>query len=132
MFPLTYSVTLLEYVEDDPLLRIDLDEQEPVTTVGEDADIALHLKPRGIWTIRISHEDGLWIDAKGHMTFSVRARYKEDEEDEQEIDLEVLKWENKFTVERIPVTFDDSNIYPIAWKAKPSMPEAEKPPLPPR
>jgi hypothetical protein len=128
-FPLSYSVNLVEYVEDDPLLRITLYEVERVAMVGMNQDIALHLNPRGIWTIRISHEDGLWIDAKGHMTFSVRARYKEDE---QEIDLEVLRWENKFTVERIPVTFDDNNINPIAWKAKPSMPEAEKPPLPPR
>ncbi len=126
-FPLSYSVNLVEYVEDDPLLRITLYEVERVAMVGMNQDIALHLNPRGIWTIRISHEDGLWIDAKGHMTFSVRARYKEDE---QEIDLEVLRWENKFTVERIPVTFDDNNINPIAWKAKPSTPEAEKPPLP--
>ncbi|MHC4437110.1 MAG: hypothetical protein ACYS3S_07115 [Planctomycetota bacterium] len=132
LFPLTYSVTLVEYVEDDPLLRIDLDEQEPVAMVGEDADIALHLKPQGTWTVRISHEDGLCEETSGEMVFSVRARYKEAEEDEEEIDLEVLKWENKFTVERIPVTFDDNKIYPVAWKAKASEPEAEKPPLPPK
>jgi hypothetical protein len=130
--PLSYSVKLVEYLEDDLLLRITLNEGERVTMVGIDQDIALHLKPRGSWTIRISHEDGLWMAAKGQMVFSVRARYKEDEEDEQEINLEVLKWENKFTVERIPVTFDDNKIYPVAWKAKPSMPEAEKPPMPPR
>jgi len=85
-------------------------------------DIALHLKPRGTWSVRISHEDGLWREGKGQMTFSVRAKYKEDE---QEIDVEVLKWVNKFTVERIPVAFDGNKIYPIAWKAKPSIPEAE-------
>jgi len=131
-FPLSYAVELVEYVEDDALLRITLDEGERVAMVGMDQDIALHLKPCGSWTVRISHEDGLWMTAKGQMTFSVRARYKEDEDDEEEIELEVLKWENKFTVERIPVTFDDNKIYPIAWKAKPSIPETEKPPLPPK
>lgn len=128
-FPLSYSVKLVEYVDNDPLIQISLAEQERVAMAG---DIALHLKPRGTWNVRISHEDGLWREGKGQMTFSVRARYKEDEEDEDEIDLEVLKWQNKFTVERIPVTFDDNKIYPIAWKAKPSIPEAEKSPLPPK
>jgi hypothetical protein len=76
--------------------------------------------PDTIWND--SKNSKLRQDRKDQMTFSVRAKYKEDE---QEIDVEVLKWVNNFTVERIPVAFDGNKIYPIAWKAKPSIPEAE-------
>ncbi len=117
-FPLSYFVKLVEYVDNDPLMQISLTEQEQVAMAG---DIALHLKPRGTWRVRISHEDGLWREGKGQIAFSIRGKYRQDE---QEIDVEVLKWVNKFTVERIPVAFDDNKIYPIAWKATPSIPEA--------
>ena len=115
-FPLTYSVELVEYVEQDPLVRIAIDEQERTAMVGTDGDIALHLKPKGSWTVRISHEDGLWEQGEGEMSFGVRATYKEDEEEDEEVEVEVLKWTNKFSVKRIPVTFDDTGIYPAAWE----------------
>ena len=115
-FLLSYSVELVEYLDEDPILRISLNDQEPVSMVE---DIALHLKPQGSWTVRISHEDGLWQEGEGEMTFRVRATYKDDEEDEEEIEVEVLAWTNKFAVKRIPVTFDDEKIYPAEWKAEP-------------
>jgi hypothetical protein len=124
-FPLPYSVKLVEYVEDDPVVEVSLGEKEQVAKVGPEEDIALHLSPRGSWTVRISHEDGLWQEGKGEMAFSVRARYKEDEEDEEEIEVEVLKWVNKFAIERIPVTFDDTSIHAGDWKPAAASPASD-------
>jgi len=113
VFPLAYTVKLLEHVEEDPLMEVCLDEEGRAATVQ---DVTLHLAPRGSWTVRISHEDGTWQRSEGQVDFTVRATYKEDEEDEEEIDVEVLGWANTFAVERIPVTFDDEEIHLGDWR----------------
>jgi len=114
-FSLSHSVKLVEYIGEDPLLEIVLAEQEQVAMVGMDEDIALRLAPQGTWRVLISHEDSIWKSGSGEIKLSVRAQYKEDEDAEEEIELEILKWENKFKIERIPVTFDDDRIFTKDW-----------------
>jgi len=110
VFPLSYSVLLKEYVANDPVVQMTIDQQQPSAKAGK---ITLQLKPAGSWSACISHADSVCRWAKGQYSASVRATLKNSDDD---IDVEVLRWRNEFSVERTVLPFDEKKIYPAIWK----------------
>jgi hypothetical protein len=110
IFPLSYMVELKEYVSDDPVVQITLDQQAPTSKAGK---VTLALRPQGTWVACISHIDSVCQWAKGQWSASVRATVKTADED---IDVEVLRWRNEFNLERTALPFDEKKVFPMAWR----------------
>ncbi len=110
-FSVSYKTKLLSYLESDPLVQVSLVPQPATAQVGE---VTLLLQPEGSWQVITSQADGLWQSGEGKMTFGLRAKFLLDFE--VPMDVGVLRWDNSFSIKRVPVTFDEETINAASWK----------------
>jgi hypothetical protein len=126
VFPVAYSIKLVESADQDYTVEVKLDEQYPAAQAGE---LTLTLHPQGQWSAKIARSTNIWKSCRGQMLFSVRAKFIEDDEP---IEVDVLKAQNVFSLEALPVSFDQDKVYTSAWKYHADHPElrAAQPPPP--
>ena len=111
VFTVSYGVTLREYLSDDPVVQIVIDSQPSSSRAGK---IMLHMLPQGSWMACISHKDSACRWAKGQWGASIRAMYKTSDEN---VDVEVRRWQNDFALERTLLPFNEQEILPAVWKS---------------
>lgn len=125
VFAVTYAVNLVESTDQDYTVEVKIDDQRPTSQAGE---ITLLLRPHGQWIAKIARANNLWKSARGQMAFLIRANFMEDDE---QIEVEVLKCQNVFSLESLPVNFDENKIYTSAWKYQADHPHLSPAPPPP-
>ena len=111
-FPVTYKATLLAPIEDDLHFRIEIDPEQSHALVD---DTTLILKVQGHWEVRIDHKDGVWRSGRGELSCNVKAKYTEDGKSSE---LEIARWRNKFSLERVPIRFDQKHLDTRAWNPR--------------
>jgi len=113
-FPVAYGVKTLARIADNPQLQITIDAQNSSVTLNQ---ITLVFSPQGSCVVDISKEDGTPLHAQGDLTFSLRAKL---DRDGTPVNVEVIKCHQKFTLTKIPASFDDDYFYPGAWTKEPA------------
>ncbi len=113
-FRAAYTAKLKRVVKDNPEIEVTFDgPPPPVHSRG----ITLAFQLAGTWTVVISSMDGAPVSAKGQMHF--KARGQQEEKGEMVLQGEVLDCSVHFELNRIPISFDEKNVYPGPWRPPP-------------
>lgn len=119
-FEMTYANTLLETTLTTHRIEV---RPTPALSASPAEGVTLVATTGGGWTVVVMREGGAWREACGRFELAVRAQLKLFGED---LDIEVLRVAQSFDVERVPVTFDDQQMYAAAWAMQIEREETER------
>ncbi len=109
-FKVGYSARLGAITVDGPRQDIELDGKEPWAA---GANVLLIMKPAGSWKVFVNPLDHCPVRSEGKFQLAIRTEWQESGKKRS---FEVGRCGCEFAFERVPVSFDDDNLYPTAWK----------------
>lgn len=113
-FRVAYTAKFKGLIRDNPEIEVTFDPQSPSV---HNRGITVTFQPAGTWTVIISSTDGSPVSAKGRMQF--KARGQQIEGGDPVLQGEILDCTVHFELNRIPVSFDEKNLYPGQWRPPP-------------